>query len=243
MSGNERLALVAYQALYEIGSPAAAAVALELERFDLRKALPLEASKLLAGLVALQRDLDEERSDTFINAKLSLNPPQVTTGILRSARRVRRSDFATSRYGDVIVFEHAAIDMRYGASNHVRTWLSQLTTEDLIGVSRIYIVPGDFRNDWLGTYMPVLGVVTIAWTTIIPPSSVFNRFTNILHRHVLLHEIGHHVHRHSFGQIPEQEAQAEAYARAAKYKTMPIWARCSRKIFAFLSKGGRSAEA
>lgn len=35
--------------------------------------------------------------------------------------------------------------------------------------------------------------------------------TNI--ERALYHEIGHHVHRHSFGEIPEQEQEADAYAR------------------------------
>jgi hypothetical protein len=243
MSGDERVALIAYKALYEIGTPAATAVALELERLNLKVPLLPEASKLLAGLVALQRDLDEATSDAFIDAKLSQPLPQVTSSILRSARRMRSSDFATSRCGDIMIFEYTAIDTRYEASKHMQTWLSQLPVDDLIGVSRIYIVPDEFNNDWLGRYMPLLGVVTIAWTTILPPFKMLNRLTSNMHRHVLLHEIGHHVHKHWFGQIPEQEAQADAYARSAKYRTMPMWARCARKLFASISKCWRSAEA
>lgn len=231
MSGNERVALSAYKALYEIGTPAAAAVALELERLDLKMPLLPEASKLLAGLVAVQRDLDEATSDAFIDAKLSQPLPPVAASILRSARRMRNSDFATSRYGDIMVFEHTSIDARYEASKHVHTWFSQVSVEDLIGVSRIYIVPDEFKNDWLGQYMPLLGVVTIAWTTIVPPFNVLNRLTNTMHRHVLLHEIGHHVHKHWFGQISEQEAEAEAYARQAKYKSMPLMVRVAAKLF------------
>lgn len=234
MSGNERATLEAYKALYKIGMPAAAAVALELERFDLKKPLQPETSALLAGLVSLQRDIDENSSDAFIDARLGDKPSPIAASILRSAQRMRSSEFGASRYGDIMILEHTAIDARYEASKHVQTWLSELPTEELIGVSRVCVVPADFKNDWLGRYMPILGVVTVAWSTVIPPISAFTRLMNAAHRHALIHEVGHHVYRHSFGQDPEHEEQAEAYVRSKRRRTMPIWARCARKLLALM---------
>ncbi|MGE0407559.1 MAG: hypothetical protein AB7O65_14790 [Candidatus Korobacteraceae bacterium] len=231
MTGDERTALSAYKAIYKIGSPAALVVNAELERFDLKDPLRTEATKLLAGLIALQRDLDETHSNAFIDRQLAGNCPQLTTAILRSARRMTSRDFRKSEFGDVVLLEHAAIDRRYLTSENVQNWLSQLPPEDLSGISRIYVVPHDLKNDWLGTYMPILGVVTIAWTTVVPPLGAFNRVMNVVHRHVLLHEIGHHVHKHWFGQDSEQEAEAEAYARKARYKAMPLGVRIAAKVF------------
>ena len=236
MTGNERTALNSYKAIYRVGAPAVSLLAAELERFDLRKPLRAEAAKLLAGLVALQRDLDEIGSNSFIDTKLGENGPQLTAAILRSARRMVRQDFKALDFGDIVILEHAAIDQDYKASEIVRAWLSQLPPEDLLGIARVYIVPHDFKTDWLGNYMPVLGVVTIVWTTLVSPLSIFNRMTNILHRHTLLHEIGHHVHKHWFGQDSVQEAEAESYARHEKYKRRPVWARYAGAMFATLSK-------
>lgn len=236
MTGNERTALSAYRAIYKIGLPAASVVHAELERFDLSEHLSTEAAMLFAGLIALQRDLDETSSNAFIERKLAGQCSQLTAALLRSAQRMSSQNFRKSNFGDVVILEHASIDQDYRACENVLSWLSQLPPEDLLGISRIYIVPNDLKNDWLGTYMPVLGIVTVAWMTLVPPLRVFNRFMNSVHRHVLFHEIGHHVHKHWFGQISEQEAEAEAYARRAKHNAMPIGVKVAAKLFGLIPK-------
>jgi hypothetical protein len=236
MTGNDRTALDAYKTLFKAGVPAVPLISAELEKFDFKKPLPKEAANLLAGLVALQRDLDEVRSNSFIDDNVSGDSTQLAASILRSARRMRHQDFRASKFGDIVILEHTSIGQGYTASGNVRTWLSQVPPEDLLGISRIYILPHDLKMDWLGHYTPILGVVTIAWTTIVPPLRSINLLTNNLHRHTLLHEIGHHALKHWFGQHPEQEAEAESYARHAKYRRRPVWARCAAAIFATLSR-------
>jgi hypothetical protein len=223
MTGNERTALSAYRAIYKIGSNAASVVNAELERFDLREPLRTEAAKLLAGLIALQRDLDETSSNAFIDRGLLGHCSQLSAAILRSARRMSSQDFRRSEFGDVIILEHGSIDQGYKASEKVQGWISKLPPADLSGISRIYIVPDDLKSDWLGTYMPVLGVVTIAWTTVVPPLRAFNRLTNILDRHVLLHEIGHHVHSIGLARFPSKKQKLRPTLGRQNTKQCHLW--------------------
>ena len=232
MTDNERVALVSYKELYQAGPRVSQIVERELDRLDLKAPLRLEAMALFAGLVALHRDIDEARSNAFIDDKLTQCLPPLTTAILRSARRMEGRAFKKSVHQGVEILEHISLHEAYRASDLTRSWLSDLPLKDIEGISRIYIVPEDFSRDWMGNYLPVLSVVTLAWTTSIPPNSRFIFFTNILHRRVLLHEIGHHVHKHWFGQDPEQEREADAYASRSEFKAMPVWARTARAAFA-----------
>ena len=56
---------------------------------------------------------------------------------------------------------------------------------------------------------------------------------------VLYHEIGHHAHRHGFGQIPHQEKEANQFAAACYRRSHPVMARVVAPLmwlFAVLSR-------
>ncbi len=230
MTGNERTALNAYKEICGQGTLASSLIEGELRRFDLKTPLRKESEQLLAGLLALQRDLDEASSNKFIDCKLSHECPPVTAAILRSVRNISGRLYRKAAYGSISIWEHTGLDQGYEASKCVCAWLAELPQEDLSGISRIYILRAEFDKDWLGQYMPILGVVTISWTTIIGPASRLTRLTNSLHRNVLFHEVGHHVHEHWFGQDPEQEADANQYAKQAVYARTPLLARCALSV-------------
>lgn len=83
--------------------------------------------------------------------------------------------------------------------------------EDLCEIERIYVVT-DEGQDYAGNYLPVLFNITLVWYNPFSRRSITGRLLVSHIEKTLYHEIGHHVHRHTFGQDAEQEAQADQYA-------------------------------
>jgi hypothetical protein len=230
MSGSERTSLRAYRGLNGFGAQAVPLVERELGRIDLGKPQRREVYLVVAGLASLLHDIDEARSDDFIERALRSGCSPAVGSILRAVRSYSSANYRRSTFAKITIWEQSSIDERYEASRHVKEWLSELPTDDLEGVSRIYIVTKQRDNDFAGTYLPGLAVITLVWDAIVPPGNLFNRLLNRFHRHTLVHEVGHHVHKHWFGQDPEQEAEAEAYVRAAAARRVPIWLRVARRL-------------
>lgn len=225
MSNDERTTLQSYRILYKAGPTAALLVNRELERFNVEERSKREIFAAFAGLNGLLRDLDESASDSFIRETLSAKCNNSFAALLRSIKRFSRSDYRVMQVATFDIWEHVAIDKQRMASDHVRTWLADLPAQDIDGIARMYIITSDVNHDWLGTYLPGLAVITVAWQGNVSPNSCLAGLERSINRHTLLHEVGHHVHKHWFGQDPEQEEEANAYAlRAAKYRK-PIWVR------------------
>jgi hypothetical protein len=89
--------------------------------------------------------------------------------------------------------------------------LKSVPVEDLTEIERIYILR---REDLtaLGDYTPVLCRINLVWDNPSPRWSPMSHVNNFIIERNLYHEIGHHAHRHTFGQDPEQEEEAERYA-------------------------------
>lgn len=226
MTGNDRAALPAYRQLYEAGPVARPLLDRELRKIPFTSTFKQsEGVRLLAGLLALERDLDEVASDRRIDAAISQDCSNVVKSLLRSLRRMSRNHFRRATSGNIEIWEHTTLDGRYDARLLVEKWLGEIPEAERMEISRIIIKPSSSDDDWSGTYQPVLGVITLAWMTFLPPGSYLLRLVNADHRHTLFHEIGHHVHRHWYGQDPEQERQANAYASATIARTRPFWLR------------------
>lgn len=226
MAGNDRAALPAYRQLYEAGAGALPLLDRELRKFPFTSSFKQsEGVRLLAGLLALERDLDEEASDRRLDAAISHDCSNVVKSLLRSVRRISKNDFRRETSGNIEIWEHTTLDGRYEARLLVEKWLGDIPEAERADISRIIIKPSSLDDDWSGKYQPVLGVITLAWMTFLPPGSYLLRLLNADHRHTLFHEIGHHVHRHWYGQDPEQERQANAYASATRARTRPLWLR------------------
>jgi hypothetical protein len=75
----------------------------------------------------------------------------------------------------------------------------------------------------VGSYRPILFVIMLVWYH---PFSRYDPFSWVLLQNVeytLYHEIGHHGYRHGIGRhIPEQEQEADAYARRLMKISHPV---------------------
>ncbi len=207
------------------------------------KPLRREALSALVGLAALLHDIHERASEAFFEKALRSNRNTALTSALRAIRSYSNSNFRVSDFDGVRIFEEAALDEGHSATTHVKTWLRSVPASDLQGISRIYIVRTKPEFDYLGTYLPMLHVVTLVWQTPFPPRQWLNLLLNVIHKHTLYHEIGHHAHKHTeFGQDPDQEDQAVSYAGKLVARTHPlisVFARLARPFVRYCDRSAR----
>lgn len=113
------------------------------------------------------------------------------------------------------------IKCKCNIQKYIEKWLSNLPTNDLSGIDRIYIVrPEDIKAE--GNYTPVLFNITLAWANDFREGSFLFNLLAIYREKVLYHEVGHHVHRHTFGQLPKQEKAADRYAAKILRREHPL---------------------
>ena len=112
---------------------------------------------------------------------------------------------------NIDIYEHADIKCKCKIQKYIEKWLSNLPTSDFSGIHRIYVVrPADIKA--AGTYTPVLFKITLVWGNNYREGSFLFKLLSIYREKVLYHEVGHHIHRHTFGQLPDQEKEADRYA-------------------------------
>jgi hypothetical protein len=226
MTGDDRVTLPAYRRLYEAGAIAVPMIDRELRRIPFATcSKQSEAMQLLVGLLALERDLDEDASDRRLDAAISQGCSDAVKSLLCSVRRMSKKHFRRTKSGKIEIWEHNTLDNKYEARSLVEKWLGEVPEAERAGISRIIIKPWSLEDGWSGSYQPVLGVIALGWMTFLPPGSYLLRLLNSDHRATFFHEVGHHVHGHWYGQDPDQERQANAYASAARARTRPLWLR------------------
>src|SRR5215475_3423710 len=111
----------------------------------------------------------------------------------------------------VKVFEHKKLVTKQNVRSRLEQWLKNIPIEDLKEIDRIYIVRSKDMTP-LGSYRPILYVINLVWDS---PSSWWSPMSwlnNFVIEIVLYHEIGHHVHRHTFGEDSDQEKEADKYS-------------------------------
>jgi hypothetical protein len=167
--------------------------------------------RYVAGLVSLIHDLDESESER-IRAKLLSNGCAPALGrILDSIGSFRSDDYTHYEVRGVRIFEHKKLVTKQNVKRRLEQWLKSIPDKNLDAIERIYIIRKEDLAA-LGSYAPILYCINLAWDN---PSSRWNPISwvnNYTIESTLYHEIGHHVHRHTFGQDPEQEDAADQYA-------------------------------
>lgn len=167
--------------------------------------------RYIAGLVTLIHDLDESESDKIRIELKSNGCGQVVTRILDSIGSFKLKDYIRYDVCGVKIFEHKRLVTRQNVKQRLEQWLKPVPGEDLDQIERVYVLPKE-DLEALGSYAPGLFCIKLAWDNPSPRWSPMAWLNNFIIEGTLYHEIGHHVHRHTFGQDPEQEADADDYA-------------------------------
>lgn len=201
----------AYKALFAIGPAAIPQIREAILKGKWSTVKYPNEIRYLAGLVTLIHDLDESESQKIRVELIGNGCGPVVTRILDSIGSFKLEDFIRYDIRGVNIFEHKKLVTRQNVKQRLEQWLKPVPGEDLDQIERIYILrKSDLEA--LGSYAPVLFCINLTWDNPSHRWSPMSWLNNLIIETTLYHEIGHHVHRHTFGQDPEQEADAEDYA-------------------------------
>jgi hypothetical protein len=200
-----------YKALFQLGPAAIPQIRELIFKSNWSEVKYPNEIRYVTGLVSLIHDLDESESEQ-IRAKLLSNGCDPALGrILDSIGSFKSEDYIQYEVRGIKIFEHNKLLTRENVKRILERWLKSIPDEDLEAIERLYIL----RNEdmaVLGSYKPILYCIKLAWDN---PCSRWNPISWIdkfnMER-TLYHEIGHHVHRHTFGQDPDKEDAADEYA-------------------------------
>jgi hypothetical protein len=200
-----------YKALFQIGPAAIPQIRDLIFKSNWSNVRYPNEIRYVAGLVSLIHDLDESESER-IRAELLSNGCAPALGrILDSIGSFRSDDYKRYEVRGIRIFEHKKLVTKQNVKRRLEQWLKSIPDKNLDAIERIYIIrKEDFAA--LGSYAPILYCINLVWDN---PSARWNPISwvnNFSIENTLYHEIGHHVHRHTFGQDPEQEDAADQYA-------------------------------
>lgn len=211
--GSQMTSNAAHRELYRMGP----AVVPELERrileSDWKTLEQPEAIRLLAGLVKLLHDIDENRSRKVIEKLIRNGCHPVAKRVLRSILRFSRENFRIYESHGIEIFESKEFEEGERVPHHLKKWLGNIPSEDLTGLKRITVIPFDLDAESTSHYVPAMAAITLVWMKFFRRTNPLSRLLRMTIESTLYHEVGHHVHRHEFGQIPDQEREANRYAQ------------------------------
>ena len=211
MQADYTTAYKGYKVLYQIGVPSLPALKDIVENSDWSNKKYKELSRYVTGIFSLIHDLDEDEANSIFQRLKENGLPNHIKVQLKSICAFSLKEYTHYIVRNIDVYEHKGIKCKCNIQKYIEKWLLNLPTNDLSGIHRIYVVrPDDIKA--AGTYTPVLFKITIVWSNNYREGSFLFRLLSIYREIVLYHEVGHHVHRHTFGQLPDQEKEADRYA-------------------------------
>jgi len=226
---NRTIALEGYRALYQTGDAAIPHIKKLIFRFDWEKPTSGESTRFFVGFISLLQDINAVEANQVITQVVDNGCPDHIKIQLRSISQFSISNFKQYSLSNTNIYESKKLDASFRIGYWIGKWIKNIPEKDLKEISRIYIVEPDALSS-LGTYTPVLCKVAISWEM---PESKFNLFQKVclfFIEHTFYHEIGHHFHRHTFGQDSQQEKEADAYSFKILFRTHPILGRVVRLI-------------
>ncbi len=233
------LADKAMVALVNCGDRARQAVERELARIDLKKVENRREISLVSGLAELLHDIDEAASEKYLTQAMQSELLPALRSAFSSIQRFSRTNYRETEHNDILLLEEKRLDRRYSAAQHVKQWLSTVPPTDLNDISRIYIICDEQEYDFAGTYSPHVACIALVWNGSFHPYVPLNWLARLDSRRTLYHEIGHHKYKHTYGQVPEQEHEANRYAAEQLRTAVPllrILVNSLRFLFRLISK-------
>jgi hypothetical protein len=220
MQINYSVAYEGYNALYRIGEPVIPFLKQIVLRTDWSNTKYKELSFYLTGLVSLLHDINESEGNQIIQHIISRGCATHVRALLHSLSQFSEADFTKCKIRDITVLTHKDITAKCNIKPYIDAWLANIPEHELRELVRIFIVrPEDMEA--IGTYTPLLCKITIAWDNAFKINSFLFKLFLLSIEHTFYHEIGHHSYRHTFGQDPVQEKEADDYASRIMTKAHP----------------------
>jgi hypothetical protein len=219
----------AYQALFKVGAPAIPQISAAVFKSNWPNLKYPNENRYVSGLVNLIHDIDESEARSVANQLKNNGCDSAVARFLDSICDFTLADYAQYEVCGVKVFEHKKLVTKQNVKASLEQWLRNIPIEDLKEIDRIYIVRSKDMTP-LGSYMPILYVINLVWDNPYSRWSPRSWLKNIRFEIVLYHEIGHHIHRHTFGEDPDQEREADKYAGRILAKIHPLLFRIGRWV-------------
>jgi hypothetical protein len=221
MTGDAFFALRAYRALYRIGPSVIPAIRDVAVRATWPDTCRHEEVRYIAGLVCLVHDLDEQASRGLVEELARRGCGRVVERVLRVVTTPTITDYKASTCRSVRLFVHRDLPAEFEAESRVPRWLRNVPEADLEDVEMLFVTPYG-PDDRAGDYMPSLCSIRVIWRNLGVRAPGMAALSALDAERTLYHEIGHHVHGHGFGQIPQQEKEADRYAAACFRRSHPF---------------------
>ncbi len=200
-----------YRALFKMGKVVIDVIEQKIFSQSWVKVDHISQVTVLVGMLNLVNDLDEPRCREIVNKIIELGCEDEVRRKLLLVIQFSVSDFYIFDFRGLKVFVSKKLKRLNYIEAKMKKWLSVVPEDDLSGMERMYVVP-PISDDYRGLYMPILCYSEVHWDC---PSIPFNPFAWVYLYSIektTFHEIGHHLHRHTFGHDPEQEKEANIYA-------------------------------
>ncbi len=226
--GAHKDADLAYRTLYDIGEPAIPRLQATLYRDDYAELNRLVMARL-TGVLTLTHDIDCVKSRETAEEIRRRGCDPVYDARLATILAYAPEHFLQYEVKGIEVHESDSLkpDNRL---QFVTKWLGGLPPEDLKEIRKIYLIPRG-QEDYRGTYTPYLNVIALVWDEPFGRNNPFSALNALSIERTFYHEVGHHVHRHTYGQDPVQEEEAEAYAIARMRAAHPRFRAVARWLW------------
>lgn len=206
-----------YKALFQAGSAAIPHIRDALAKSEWSRVKYPNEIRYVSGLVTLIHDIDESEADKITGELKSHGCDPAVARILDSISSFTLNDYVQYDVCGVRIFEHKRLVTRQNVKQKLERWLKPVPGADLEEIERIYVLRLE-DAEARGSYKPILFRINLAWDNPSSRLSPMSWVNNLIIENTLYHEIGHHVHRHTFGQDPDQEEAAENYADQIMFK-------------------------
>jgi hypothetical protein len=226
--GNRSEEYEGYKALYKIGAPAIPQLRDAIFQSNWSKVKRPNEIRYVSGLVSLLRDINEAEAQGVARQLIENGCDNTVKQLVTSICSFTLTDYLMYDIQGIEVYERKEL-FKHDVRSKLERWLNNVPGEDLKGIERVYVINDDGRDN-AGSYKPILFTIQLVWYN---PFSRHDPFSWFILRNIeftLYHEIGHHVHRHSFGQMPKQEQEADAYARRLMKISHPVLGKIAHGI-------------
>ncbi len=211
VADNRTQTLEAYRVLYRAGSECVPLIRTLLSDITWKKFDRGYHTRYVTGLVSLLHDIDEVESASAVKDLERAGCGRAMCRTLDGITRNSKKDYKQFDAHGVVLRIHQTVPATDRIARLFTAWLGNVPACDLESVEQV-VVTSEGPDDIGGDYVPYLCSVRVIWRPLLPELLGLRWLSRLLIEHTLYHEVGHHVHRHTFGQDPEQEAEADRYA-------------------------------
>jgi hypothetical protein len=200
-----------YKSLFQVGPPAIPQIRAAVFKSNWSNLKYPNEIRYVSGLVSLIHDIDESEARRVANQLKNGGCEPVVARILDSICAFTLADYTHYNVCGVKIFEHKKLVTKQNVRARLEQWLRNVPIDDLKEIERIYVLRSEDLNVW-GNYTPILYKINLVWNNPSSRWSPMSWVNNFIIESTLYHEIGHHVHRHTFGEEPDQEREADKYS-------------------------------